>query len=69
MVDAYLDRISTRRPSGLCYELNGAFAALLSALGLPVTLPTDGALLRAYRTHFGIVLDRIPPLPQPAVTT
>lgn len=36
--DALFDKIVTRRRGGFCYELNGAFAALLSALGYPVTL-------------------------------
>ncbi|MGH8792888.1 MAG: arylamine N-acetyltransferase family protein [Stackebrandtia sp.] len=31
-------KILTRRRGGFCYELNGAFAALLSALGFSVTL-------------------------------
>jgi N-hydroxyarylamine O-acetyltransferase len=33
-----LDKVITRRRGGFCYELNGAFAALLSALGYRVTL-------------------------------
>jgi len=36
--DALFDKIVTRRRGGFCYELNGAFAALLSALGYRVTL-------------------------------
>lgn len=36
--DALFDKIVARRRGGFCYELNGAFAALLSALGYPVTL-------------------------------
>jgi N-hydroxyarylamine O-acetyltransferase len=35
---ALLDKIVGRRRGGFCYELNGAFAALLSALGYDVTL-------------------------------
>ncbi|HWC83616.1 MAG TPA: arylamine N-acetyltransferase [Pseudonocardiaceae bacterium] len=33
-----LDKIVTRKRGGFCYELNGAFALLLSALGYHVTL-------------------------------
>ncbi len=36
--DALFDKVVTRRRGGFCYELNGAFAQLLSALGFPVTL-------------------------------
>lgn len=36
--DALFAKIVTRRRGGFCYELNGAFAALLSAFGYPVTL-------------------------------
>lgn len=36
--DALVDKIVTARRGGFCYELNGAFAALLAALGYPVTL-------------------------------
>lgn len=32
------DKIVARRRGGFCYELNGAFAALLTTLGYPVTL-------------------------------
>ena len=35
---ALVDKLVDRRRGGFCYELNGAFAALLSALGYPVTL-------------------------------
>ena len=35
---ALLDKLVGRRRGGFCYELNGAFAALLSALGFRVTL-------------------------------
>jgi N-hydroxyarylamine O-acetyltransferase len=35
---ALVDKIVRRRRGGFCYELNGAFAALLSALGFSVTL-------------------------------
>lgn len=36
--EALLDKIVRRRRGGFCYELNGAFAALLTALGYRVTL-------------------------------
>ena len=36
--DALVDKVVRRRRGGFCYELNGAFAALLSALGYPTTL-------------------------------
>jgi N-hydroxyarylamine O-acetyltransferase len=35
---AWFHKIVTSRRGGFCYELNGLFAALLSALGFPVTL-------------------------------
>lgn len=35
---ALVDKIVARRRGGFCYELNGAFAALLSALGFEVSL-------------------------------
>jgi N-hydroxyarylamine O-acetyltransferase len=35
---ALVDKLVRRRRGGFCYELNGAFAALLSALGYDVTL-------------------------------
>ena len=35
---ALLDKIVGRRRGGFCYELNGLFAALLTALGFDVTL-------------------------------
>jgi N-hydroxyarylamine O-acetyltransferase len=35
---ALVDKLVERRRGGFCYELNGAFAALLSALGYRVTL-------------------------------
>ncbi|HEU5473242.1 MAG TPA: arylamine N-acetyltransferase [Actinophytocola sp.] len=35
--DALLDKIIRRRRGGFCYELNGAFGALLEALGFRVT--------------------------------
>ncbi|MGH3312194.1 MAG: arylamine N-acetyltransferase family protein [Streptomyces sp.] len=35
---ALADKVTGARRGGFCYELNGAFAALLTALGYPVTL-------------------------------
>src|SRR6266700_7356541 len=35
---ALLDKLVTRRRGGFCYELNGAFALLLRALGFQVRL-------------------------------
>jgi N-hydroxyarylamine O-acetyltransferase len=35
---ALLDKLVSRHRGGFCYELNGAFAALLSALGFRVTM-------------------------------
>lgn len=37
-LDDLIDKIVTRRRGGFCYELNGAFAALLTSLGYRVTL-------------------------------
>ena len=37
-VDRFLHKIINERRGGFCYELNGAFAALLRALGFNVTL-------------------------------
>jgi N-hydroxyarylamine O-acetyltransferase len=39
---ALFDKIVVRRRGGFCYELNGLFAALLSALGFEVTLLSAG---------------------------
>jgi N-hydroxyarylamine O-acetyltransferase len=36
--DAFVRKIVERRRGGFCYELNGAFAALLRAIGFQVTL-------------------------------
>lgn len=36
--DSFLEKIIEQRRGGFCYELNGAFAALLQALGFRVTL-------------------------------
>ena len=35
---AFVEKIVERRRGGFCYELNGAFAVLLQALGFPVTM-------------------------------
>ena len=40
---ALLDKIVRRRRGGFCCELNGAFSALLSALGFDVTMSTPAA--------------------------
>ncbi len=40
--DALFEKIVVRRRGGFCYELNGLFAALLSALGFDVTLLSAG---------------------------
>jgi N-hydroxyarylamine O-acetyltransferase len=61
--DSLLDKIVTRRRGGFCYELNGAFALLLEALGAAVTLV-------AARVHgdagFGPPLDHLALLVRPA---
>jgi len=36
--DAFIRKVVEERRGGFCYELNGAFAALLRAMGFPVTL-------------------------------
>src|SRR5438445_13669890 len=36
--DAFVRKVVEERRGGFCYELNGAFAALLSAIGFRVTL-------------------------------
>jgi N-hydroxyarylamine O-acetyltransferase len=37
-VDALVDKVTVRRRGGFCYELNGAFAALLTTLGFDVAM-------------------------------
>lgn len=37
-VDALVDKLTVRHRGGFCYELNGAFASLLTTLGFDVTL-------------------------------
>jgi N-hydroxyarylamine O-acetyltransferase len=36
--DALMEKVALRRRGGFCYELNGAFAALLTSLGFSTTL-------------------------------
>jgi N-hydroxyarylamine O-acetyltransferase len=52
-----LEKIVTRRRGGFCYELNGAFAALLRALGFDVTLLS--ARVRTAAGGFGPEFDRL----------
>ncbi len=40
--ESLFDKVVVRRRGGFCYELNGLFAALLRALGFPVTLLSAG---------------------------
>jgi N-hydroxyarylamine O-acetyltransferase len=47
--DSILNKVVALRRGGFCYELNGAFAALLRALGFEVTLLSA----RVARTHGG----------------
>ena len=44
-----VDKIVGRRRGGFCYELNGAFGALLGALGFPVTYLAAGVFGEAGR--------------------
>jgi N-hydroxyarylamine O-acetyltransferase len=68
--DALFDKIVRRRRGGFCYELNGAFAALLTALGYRVELlsarvyggdsygpPFDHLVLRVHLD--GVVMDGV----------
>jgi N-hydroxyarylamine O-acetyltransferase len=54
--DALLDKIVTRRRGGFCYELNGAFAALLTGLGYRVRLMSARV---AGRDGFGPPFDHL----------
>ena len=60
--DALDDKIVRRRRGGFCYELNGAFAALLAALGYDVRLLAasvfgdDGTLTPAF-DHLALVVE------------
>src|SRR5262245_6174322 len=52
--DALFEKIVLRRRGGFCYELNGLFAALLSALGFEVTMLSAGVARAAggFRPEF-----------------
>jgi N-hydroxyarylamine O-acetyltransferase len=52
-----LDKMVTGRRGGFCYELNGAFGALLTALGFGVTLLAGR--VRADGERFGIPYDHL----------
>lgn len=58
---ALLDKIVRRRRGGFCYELNGAFAALLRALGFEVSLLAvsvyDGDTLGPPLDHLALRVD------------
>lgn len=60
--DTLVDKIVRRRRGGFCYELNGAFAALLTALGYDVRLLAarvfgdDGTLTPAF-DHLTLLVD------------
>ena len=41
--ERFIQKIVCERRGGFCYELNGAFATLLSAMGFRVTLLADAA--------------------------
>jgi N-hydroxyarylamine O-acetyltransferase len=63
---ALVAKIVDRRRGGFCYELNGAFAALLSALGFRVTMLAarvllDPARIRPLFDHLALRVD----LPEP----
>ena len=54
--DALVDKLTRDRRGGFCYELNGAFGALLTALGYPVTL----LAARVHGEHgFGPLFDHL----------
>ncbi|WP_394436161.1 arylamine N-acetyltransferase family protein [Streptomyces sp. SGAir0957] len=55
--DALVAKLVDRRRGGFCYELNGAFAALLTALGFEVTLLQARAAGEGGR--FGIPYDHL----------
>ncbi|HET9379969.1 MAG TPA: arylamine N-acetyltransferase [Streptomyces sp.] len=52
-----LDKVVTGRRGGFCYELNGAFGALLTALGYEVTLLA--ARVRVDEERYGIPYDHL----------
>lgn len=60
--EAFLRKVVGERRGGFCYELNGAFAALLRAIGFQVTLVSarvagnDGAYSPEY-DHLALVVD------------
>lgn len=60
--DALVDKIVRRGRGGFCYELNGLFAALLTALGFDVTLHAasvfggDGTLSPAF-DHLALIVE------------
>lgn len=56
--DALVDKIVRRRRGGFCYELNGAFALLLSALGYRVDL-LAARVFRACTGELGIPFDHM----------
>jgi len=55
--DALVEKIVGRRRGGFCYELNGAFAALLRALGFDVTLLSS--VVHAGDGRFTVPLDHL----------
>ncbi len=59
-VEAIVRKLVDRRRGGFCYELNGAFAALLTALGFEVALcearPDNGAAVGIPFDHLALVV-------------
>jgi len=60
--DAFVHKIVERRRGGFCYELNGAFAGLLRALGFRVTLlsarvPRDDGSASPEFDHLALKID------------
>lgn len=60
--DALVDKVVRRRRGGFCYELNGAFGALLTALGYRVSLLSaqvyrQGGELSAPLVHMALRVD------------
>jgi N-hydroxyarylamine O-acetyltransferase len=56
--DALFEKIVRRHRGGFCYELNGAFAALLRELGFDVTL-LNGQVVRKEAGGFGPPFDHL----------
>ncbi|CCH32494.1 arylamine N-acetyltransferase [Actinosynnema sp. NPDC047251] len=60
--DALVDKFARRERGGLCYEMNGALALLLRAVGFTVTI-VEAAVLRATRgegqwgNHIALLVD------------